>query len=211
MDPNLKLSTTKGDLIEDGSVYWRLLGRLMYLTISEPDIGYAVHKLSQYMSSPWVPHLNALHHLLRYLKTSPGQCLFFSTTSSLSLKGYVDADWESCIDTRRSTIGFCVFLGTSLVSWNSKKQSIVSRFSAKAKFSSLAAVASEITWMVALLRDFELTVDSALVFCNNQSTIHRFTNPTFHERSKHVEIDCHFIREKVNSGLIRLVHVKTQH
>ena len=183
----------------------------MYLTISCPDIAYAVHKLSQYMSSPRVPHLNALHHLLRYLKTNPGQGLFFSATSSLSLKGYADADWGNCIDTRRSTTGFCVFLGTSLVSWKSKRQATVSRSSAEAEYRSLAAVASEITWMVTLLRDFEVVVESALVFCDNQSAIHLSTNPTFHERSKHIEIDCHFIREKVNSGLIRLVHVKTQH
>ena len=167
MDPNLKLSATEGDPIKDGSVYRRLLGRLMYLTISRPDIAYAVHKLSQYMSSPCVPHLNALHHLLRYLKTNPGQGLFFSATSSLSLKGYADADLGNCIDTRRSTTGFCVFLGTSLVSWKSKRQATVSRSSAESEYRSLAAVASEITWMVTLLRDFEVVVESSLVSYDN--------------------------------------------
>ena len=97
------------------------------------------------------------------------------------------------------------------MSWQSKKQATLSRSLAEAEYKSLTAVASEITWMVALLRDFAVTIDLALVFCDNQSAIHLSRNPTFHERSKHVEIDCHFILEKVNSGLIRLVHVQSQH
>ena len=87
MDPNLKLSSSGGELLEDASMYRRLIGRLMYLTISRPDITYAVTKLSQYMSSPQVPHLDALHHLLRYIKQSPGQGLLFSAASQLTLKG----------------------------------------------------------------------------------------------------------------------------
>ena len=211
MDPNLKLSATEGNLIEDGLVYRRLLERLMYFTISRPDIAYWVHKLSQCMSSSCIPHLYALHHLLRFLKNSPGQGLFFSVTSNLSVKGYANADWGSCLDMRQSTIGFCVFLGSSLVSWKSKKEATIFGSIAKAEYRTLVAVASEITWIVALLRDFEVLIDSTLVFYDNQSAIHFSTNPTFNERSKHVEIDCHFIKEKVNSNLIRLVHVKTQH
>ena len=105
----------------------------------------------------------------------------------------------------------CVFLGDSLVSWKSKKQATVSRSSAEAEYRALAAIASEITWLTALLKDFEIEVPSTMVFYDNQSAIHLSTNPSFHERSKHVEIDCHFIREKVNQGLIRLVHVPSQY
>ena len=115
------------------------------------------------------------------------------------------------MDTRQLTIDFCVFLGDSLVSWKSKKQATVSRSSAKVEYRALAAVASEVTWLVALLKDFEVIVKSTLFFCDNQAAIHLFTNPTFHECSKHMEIDCHFICEKANYGLIRLIHVHTQH
>ena len=124
---------------------------------------------------------------------------------------YADADWGNCPDTRRSVTGYCVFLGNSLVSWKSKKQPTVSRSSAEAEYRALAAVASEISWLKTLLQNFEVQLDSSMVFCDSQSATHLSTNPTFHERSKHVEIDCHFIREKVANGLIKLIHVKSQH
>ena len=100
MDLNLKLNASDGDLLADDSQYCRLIGRLLHLTISRPDISFAVNKLSQYMSKPWMPHLDALHHLLRYLKSTPGQGILFSAHSSLSLKAYTDANWGSYIDTR---------------------------------------------------------------------------------------------------------------
>ena len=134
MEPNLHLNAAGGELLSDSSVYYRLIGRLMYLTISRPDITYVVTKLSQYMSQPWVLHLNALHHLLRYLKSSLGQGLLFSSSSQLKLMAYADADWGNCPDTRRSVTGYCVFLGNSLVSWKSKKQPTVSRSSVKAEY-----------------------------------------------------------------------------
>ena len=124
---------------------------------------------------------------------------------------YSDADWGNCPDTRCSVTGYCVFLGNSLVSWKSKKQPTVSRSSAEAEYRALAAVASELSWLKTLLQNFEVQLDSSMVFCVSQSATHLSTNPTFHERSKHVEIDCHFIREKVANGLIKLIHVKSQH
>lgn len=121
MDPNLKLNLHDGDLLPDPSVYKRLIGRLIYLTISRPDISFSVNRLSQYMKEPRVPHLNVVHHLLQYLKSTPGQSLFFPAQNSLKLSAFADADWASCVDTRRSTSGFCVFLGNNLLSWRSKK------------------------------------------------------------------------------------------
>ena len=193
MDPNLKLNSSDGELLKEAFMYRRLIGRLMYLTISRPNITYAVTKLSHYMSSPQVRHLDALHHFLRYIKHSPSQGLLFSAKSQLALKGYADADWCQCLDTRRSTTGMCVFLCDSLVSWKSKKQTTISCISPEVGYRSLAAIASEITSLTALLKDFEIEVSSAMVFYDNQSAIHLSTKPSFHERSKHVEIDCHFI------------------
>ena len=100
MESNLKLTASDGDPLTDDSRYRRIIGRLLYLTISRPDISFAINKLSQYMSKPRVPHLDALHHLLRYLKSTPGQGILFSAHSSLSLKAYTDANWGSYIDTR---------------------------------------------------------------------------------------------------------------
>ena len=123
----------------------------MYLTISHPDITYTITKLSQYMSKPRVPHLNALRRLLRYLKSSPSQGLLFFSFSQPMLMAYADANWGNCPNTGRSVTSYCVFLGNSLVSWKSKKQPTVSRSSAEAKYQALAVVASEVSWLKMLL------------------------------------------------------------
>ena len=147
MIPNVKFTAADGDLLEDASAYRQLIGRLLYLTISCPDIIYTIHKLSQYVSQPHMPHLDVVHHLLRYMKSSHGQGLFFPTSSSLQIRAFSNADWGSCLDTQRLVTSFCIFLGESLISWRAKKQTIVSRSSAKAEYRALAATASEIVWL----------------------------------------------------------------
>lgn len=179
----------------------------MYLTISRPDITYAVHKLSQFMSHPRTPHLQAVYHVIHYLKGSPGQGLLFSASSSLRLTAFSDADWGGCLETRRSTTGYMVFIGDSLISWKSKKQPTVARSSAEAEYRALASVTSELLWMRQLLRVFEIQVPSVMLFSDNVSAIALAANPTAHERSKHVDIDVHFIREHVTSGFLVLNHV----
>ena len=116
MDPKLQLNANDGDLLDDASQYRRLMGRFLYLTLSRPDITFAVHKLNQFLSKPRQPHLKAAHHLLRYLKSAPGEGLFFPTSSSLQLHAFSDADWAACDDSRRLVTGFCLFLGESLIS-----------------------------------------------------------------------------------------------
>ncbi|KAL3642758.1 hypothetical protein CASFOL_013573 [Castilleja foliolosa] len=199
-----------GDLIEDVSGYRRLIGKLLYLTLTRPDIAFTVHKLSQFVSQPREPHSKAVHHLLRYIKKSPGLGVFYSSNSDLTLNAYSDADWASCPDTRRSTSGFCVFLGSSLISWKAKKQVTVSRSSAEAEYRSMALVASEITWLAQLLEDLQIQVHKRNLFCDNHAAVQIASNPAFHERTKHIEIDCHFIRDKVTSGFIKLLPVPSR-
>ncbi|MCH91191.1 retrovirus-related Pol polyprotein from transposon TNT 1-94 [Trifolium medium] len=121
MQPQLQLHKTSGNAISNPTTYRKLIGRLLYLTHSRPEISYVVSKLSQFLDSPIDAHMLAGLHVLKYLKNNPGQGLFFSSSSSLNLKGYSDSDWGACPDTRRSTTGFCFFLGTSIISWKSKK------------------------------------------------------------------------------------------
>ncbi|GAU46826.1 hypothetical protein TSUD_100440 [Trifolium subterraneum] len=170
----LQLHTTSGEPIFVPTVYRRLIGRLLYLTHTRPDIAYTVSKLSQFLAKPTIEHMLAALHVLKYLKQSPGQGLFYSSNSPLTLKGFSDSDWGACPNTRRSTTGFCLFLGNSLISWKSKKQTVVSRSSSEAEYRALTQTTCEGQW------------------------------------TKHIEIDCHVVRDKVESGLIHLLHVPSK-
>ncbi|KAF5477148.1 hypothetical protein F2P56_003820 [Juglans regia] len=145
LDQNLKLSKDQVELLADPTLYRRLIGRLLYLTISRPDLAYSIRLLCQFMDSPRVPIYMLLTKVLRYIKRAPGQGLLYSTKSELQLQGYCDSDWGSCPDTRRSVIGYCVFIGSSLVSWKSKRQNVVSRSSAEAEYRAMANLSCELT------------------------------------------------------------------
>lgn len=129
MNPKVCLTASDEHLLPEQSRYRRLIGRLLYLTISRTYISYVVNLLNQFASKPCVSHLQAAYHLLLYLNHTPGQGLFFAASSSMQLRAFSDADWASCNDIRKSNSGFCIFHGDSLVSWKSKKQNSIARSS----------------------------------------------------------------------------------
>lgn len=134
----------------------------------------------------------------------------YKHNNKIEIIAHCDADWEACPKTRRSITGYCVSLGTSLISWKSKKQPVVSRSSAEAEYISMAYTTVEVTFIQYLLHEFKVKVaEGAILYCDNVSAIHIATNPIFHERTKHIEIDCHFIREKIQSDSIRLAFIGT--
>ncbi|XP_059310268.1 uncharacterized mitochondrial protein AtMg00810-like [Lycium ferocissimum] len=205
LDPTFKLNITSGDPLPNPTVYHRLLGQLNFLTHTRPDLAFAVQTLSQYMQHPHTGHLQAAFHTLRYLRKDPSLGFFMNSSPSLQVLGFCDADWASCSDTRRSVSGFYISLGDSPVSWKSKKQPVVSLSSTESEYRSMRRLVVEISWVVRLLSD--LTVSPSLpvpLHCDNRSTIHIAKNPVFHERTKHIELDCHFVREKLLGGLISL-------
>ncbi|XP_042038368.1 uncharacterized mitochondrial protein AtMg00810-like [Salvia splendens] len=144
MDSTKKLQLDFGTLMEDPSKYRRLIGRLLYLCITRPDITYAVHKLSQFVSKPCVGHWNAAEKVLRYLKKTPGHGLFYSSSSKPTISIFSYADWAACPDTRKSMTGYCLFLGNSLISWKAKKQNTISRSSAEAEYRAMAQATCEV-------------------------------------------------------------------
>ena len=156
MDVNLKLLPDQGELLEDVGRYRRLVGKLNYLTVTRPDISFAVSVVSQFLSAPMTTHLEAILRILRYLKKAPGRGLLYSDQRHTRIAGFSDADWAGCPFDRRSTTGYCVFLGGNLVSWKSKKQTVVSRSSAESEYRAMANVTLEMVWIRDLLTEIGL-------------------------------------------------------
>ncbi|GKD24565.1 ribonuclease H-like domain-containing protein [Tanacetum coccineum] len=198
----------EGIPISDPTLYRTLAGCLQYLTFTHPDLSYVVHKIFLYMHDPREPHLAALKRILRYVQGTLEFGLQLYASSETSLVAYSDADWAGCPATRKSTSGYCVFLGNNILSWSSKRQHTLSRFSAKAEHRSVANVVAETAWLCNLLRELHTPLLTAtLVYCDNVSAVYLTANPVQHQRTKHIEIDIHFVCDMVALGHVRVLHV----
>jgi hypothetical protein len=210
MEVNVKYRHEKGDLLANPTMYRQLVGSLNYLTITRPDISFAIQQVSQFMQTPRHLHLAYVRRILRYLRGSPGRELFFSAGSPLRLIAYNDADWTGCHDIWRSVTGWCMFLGDSLIYWKSKKQPCVSKSSTKSEYRAMSAACSEIIWLRGLLAELGFSQsESTPLHADNTSAIQIAANPVYHEHTKHIEVDCHSIREAVDNRVISLPHVST--
>lgn len=203
MDTHLKLTQDKGEVLSDPTPYQRLVGRLIYLTITRPDIAFTVQLLTQFMQRPTTVHMQTAKRLLRYLVGSISQGILLASSSAAQLTAYCDSDWASCPITRRSTTGYCIFLGQSPISWKAKKQHVVARSSAEAEYRSMALTTCEVTWLSALLKDIGIkNLPPTILKCDNQAALAIAANPVLHEKTKHVEIDCHYVRDQLQAGTI---------
>lgn len=204
--PPLTLHT--GTTLSDPTEYRTIVGSLQYLSLTRPDIGYTVNKLSQFMHQPTTEHWAAVKRLLRYLCGTLDHGITLCRKSSLALHAFSDADWAGNKDDFTSTSAYIVYLGHNPISWSSKKQRTVARSSTEAEYRSVAATAAELRWICSLLTELGITIPhQPVIYCDNVGATNLCANPVFHSRMKHVALDYHFIREQVQNGLLRVSHV----
>nr|CAE05417.1 OSJNBa0035I04.5 [Oryza sativa Japonica Group]CAE05956.3 OSJNBb0088C09.15 [Oryza sativa Japonica Group] len=212
VDARAKLSASEGAPVADPTEYRSLADALQYLTLTRPEIAYAVQQVCRFMHDPHEPHLALVKRIMRYIKGSLSAGLHIGTGPVGSLTAYSDADWAGCPDSRRSTSGYCIFLGDNLVSWSSKRQTTVSRSSAEAEYRAVAHAIAECCCLRQLLQELHAPISTTtVVFCDNVSAAYMTANPVHHRCTKHIEIDIHFVREKVALGQVRVLHVPSTH
>lgn len=210
LQSHVKLLSQMKDPLSNPTPFRQLVGKLNFCVHTRPDIAFAVQHLSQFNQAPCQAHYDAAFHVLQYLKGSSTQGLLLNNNSSLNLEAFCDSYWAACPITRKSVSGFIIFFGGVPISWKSKKQVTVSLSSAEAEYRSMRRVCSELACLTWLLSEFQVPdITPVSLHCDNQATIYIASNPVFHERTKHIEVDCHFVREKLQAGLIYLSHVPT--
>ncbi|GKA48900.1 retrovirus-related pol polyprotein from transposon TNT 1-94 [Tanacetum coccineum] len=207
--PNL--DEDKGGKLIDPTRFRGMVGSLMYLSASRPDIVFAVCMCARYQAKPTEMHLTAIKRIFRYLKGTIHMGLWYPKDSGFELKAFADADYAGCHDTRRSTSGSAQFLGHRLVSWSSKKQKSTAISTTEAEYIALSGCCAQILWMRSQLRDYGFAFNKIPMYCDNQSAIALCCNSVQHSRSKHIDIRHHFIKEQVERKVVELYFVETKY
>ena len=207
----LKLNKDHEGKKVDSTLYKQIVGSLMYLTATRPDIMYSVSLISRYMENPTKIHLLVAKRILRYLQGTRDFGLFYKKGEKLELFGFTDNDYARDQDDRRSTSGYVFMLGTGAVSWSSKKQQIVSLSTIEAKFITAIVCACQAIWLRRILEELQFKqVEATTVFCDNNSAIKLSKNLVLHGRSKHIDVKYYFLRDLSNNGTIKLVYCRSE-
>jgi hypothetical protein len=207
---HLKLTKDESGISVDQSQYRSMIGSLLYLTASRPDITFAVGVCARYQADPKVSHLAQVKRILKYVNGTCNYGILYSHSDCCKLIGYCDADWAGSADDRKSTSGGCFFLGNNLISWFSKKQNSVALSTAEAEYIAAGSSCSQMMWMKQMLQEYNVEQDVLTLYCDNLSAINISKNPIQHSRTKHIDIRHHFIRDLVEDNVITLEHVNTE-
>ncbi|KAK0586597.1 hypothetical protein LWI29_009370 [Acer saccharum] len=210
MSTTLKLDKDEKGKSVDQSLYRSMIGSLLYLTASRPDICFSVGLCARFQANPKESHLKAVKRIIRYIKGTHSLGLFYSFDTNDILVGYCDADWAGNIDDRKSTSGGCFYVGNNLVSWSSKKQNSVSLSSSEAEYIAAGSACTQLLWMKQILKDYEIEQGKMTLYCDNLSAINISKNPVQHSRTKHIDIRHHFIRDLVEHSIVTLEHLPTK-
>jgi hypothetical protein len=216
LDPKCKLSLSMGPESDEdkakmaGVPYREAVGSLMYLMVcTRPDLAAAVSVVSRFMQNPGVEHWQAVRQILRYVRGTTRVGLEFHKGSEVIVSGYVDADWGGCVDTRKSTSGYIFLCAGAAISWASKKQPTVALSSTEAEYIAACFAAKEASWLDLLFGELGYPQEVFRIESDNQSSLALMSNPVYHDRTKHVDIQYHFVREKVEDGLLEFVYCPT--
>ncbi|KAH9714923.1 hypothetical protein KPL71_020828 [Citrus sinensis] len=203
-----------GQEFEDATLYRSIVGGLQYLILTRPDIAYAVHKLSQYLSAPTLQHWLACKKVLRYLQSTLTYGLHIQQDRNLEatgLTGYSDVDWACDTDNMKSIGAYCIYLGNNLIAWSSKKQAIVAKSNTESEYRALSSASSEFSWLQSLLSELNVVkLPTLVLWCDNQSAGDLARNLIFHSRAKHIELDVQYIRDKVLRKELEIRYIPTE-
>jgi uncharacterized membrane protein YciS (DUF1049 family) len=205
-----KLSKDDDSPDVDQSSYRSMIGSLLYITTSRPDIMHVVGMVGRYQSAPKQSHLLAVKRIFRYLKETMNYGLWYPKNQNFQLSVYSDVDWANCMDERKSTSGGAFFLGDSLVAWLSKKQGSISLSTTEAEYIVAATCCTQVLWMIQTLADLEVKYAAPIpIHCDNTSAISVSKNPVFHSKTKHIPIKYHFLREQVTNQIVQVHYIPT--
>jgi hypothetical protein len=207
------LSSSSGvSLLSDEATRYRsIVGGLQYLTITRPDLSYAVNRVCQFLHDPHDSHWAAVKRILRYIKLTGHHGLHIRPATDMLLSAFSDADWAGDSDDRRSTGGYALFFGGNLIAWSARKQATVSRSSTESEYKSLANVTTELIWIQSVLQEIGVNLRrSPVLWCDNLGATYLSSNPVFHARTKHIEVDFHFVRERVSKKLLQIRFISSK-
>jgi hypothetical protein len=205
-----KLSKDDDSPDVDQSSYRSMIGSLLYITTSRPDIMHVVGMVGRYQSAPKQSHLLAVKRIFRYLKETMNYGLWYPKNQNFQLSVYSDVDWANCMDERKSTSGGAFYLGDSLVAWLSKKQGSTSLSTTEAEYIAVATCCTQVLWMIQTLADLEVKYTAPIpIHCDNTSAISVSKNPVFHSKTKHIPIKYHFLREQVTNQIVQVLYIPT--
>ena len=212
MSSSTKLNVDSSGVEVSPTLYRSIIGSLLYLTASRPDIAFSVGVCARYQATPKESYLTVVKRIIQYINGTPNYGLWYSKDSNACLVDYSDTDWAGSVDDRKSTSGGCFYLGNNLIFWMSKKQNSVSLSTAEVEYIAAGSCCTQLLWMKKLLHDYGIPQDTMCVFYDNTNAINLSKNPFQHSKSKHIEIRYHFIQDLVEEKVVCLefIHIDNQ-
>jgi len=207
---SLRLTADEFVSVDDPTLYRSIVGALQYATVTRPEVSFSVNRVCQYMHKPQIDHWKSVKRILRYLAGTSTHGLLLTPSPNYSISSFSDSDSATDLDDRKSTTGYCIFVGRNLVSWSSKKQNVVSRSSTEAEYRSIVAALADITWIQSLLTELRIPSSTPIIHSDNLGVVHIAANPVMHSRSKHFELHLHFVRDRVQHKQLLVVHLLCQ-